>query len=160
MERQMTGNLAHGVSMCLKKCSRCKITKPVTEFYKNKAQRDGLEGWCKDCSKIASRKYYSKSPIRREYEKNYLREYRRAGYGNKADYKTRNIEKILASRAVERALHAGVITKQEVCSECGIKLKVVAHHYKGYQPENWLVVQWLCHKCHMKKHRKLTTGED
>jgi hypothetical protein len=34
-----------------KKCSRCKRTKNVDEFYKRVASKDGLEARCKECSK-------------------------------------------------------------------------------------------------------------
>ncbi len=30
-------------------CSRCKQTKPKTEFHKSKARRSGVESWCKSC---------------------------------------------------------------------------------------------------------------
>lgn len=33
-----------------KKCSICKNTKPAAEFYLSNTNRDGLHGWCKDCS--------------------------------------------------------------------------------------------------------------
>jgi hypothetical protein len=31
-------------------CSKCKETKNVTEFHKNKARKDGLEAYCKICA--------------------------------------------------------------------------------------------------------------
>lgn len=43
-----------------KKCSKCKEVKPVTEFYKNRNNPDGLMRWCKSC-----RKKYEKTPIQR-----------------------------------------------------------------------------------------------
>lgn len=33
-----------------KKCSKCKKNKSVTEFHKNKARKDGLEGYCIVCA--------------------------------------------------------------------------------------------------------------
>lgn len=35
----------------MKQCSKCKQQKDETEFYKNKARNDGLNGKCKDCDK-------------------------------------------------------------------------------------------------------------
>lgn len=37
--------------MDTKRCSRCHEAKPVTEFYKNVTQPDGLNGYCKSCWK-------------------------------------------------------------------------------------------------------------
>lgn len=34
--------------MC-KVCTKCKVEKDVTEFYKNKRQKDGLDFYCKEC---------------------------------------------------------------------------------------------------------------
>ena len=33
----------------MKKCYRCKETKPKDQFFKNKSQKDGLVGYCKPC---------------------------------------------------------------------------------------------------------------
>jgi hypothetical protein len=33
----------------MKTCSRCREAKPVTEFGKRSAARDGLQSWCKPC---------------------------------------------------------------------------------------------------------------
>jgi hypothetical protein len=35
----------------VKSCPRCGTTKPRDQFYKNKKKPDGLEQYCKDCSK-------------------------------------------------------------------------------------------------------------
>jgi 5-methylcytosine-specific restriction endonuclease McrA len=35
----------------MKRCSRCGIEKDPSEFYKNKYKNDGLEQYCKECSK-------------------------------------------------------------------------------------------------------------
>ena len=33
------------------KCYKCKIEKPITEFYKNKTRKNGHQGYCKECHK-------------------------------------------------------------------------------------------------------------
>lgn len=35
----------------MKKCQKCGRELPETEFYKNRAQKDGLQTYCKDCIK-------------------------------------------------------------------------------------------------------------
>lgn len=38
----------------LKRCSRCKMTKSVLCFVKNRARPDGLHHYCNDCKKLVS----------------------------------------------------------------------------------------------------------
>lgn len=40
-----------------KKCYKCKIEKPISEYYKNKSQKDGYTGACKNCTKLDQRVY-------------------------------------------------------------------------------------------------------
>ncbi len=41
-----------------KKCSICKVDKPITEFYKNKSKNDGFSTECKLCDKKRVKEYY------------------------------------------------------------------------------------------------------
>jgi hypothetical protein len=43
--------------MEMKQCSKCKETKPTTEFYKNRSRRDGLQGRCRDCCNASAAAY-------------------------------------------------------------------------------------------------------
>lgn len=53
-----------------KKCSKCGEIKNVSEFYKNKTKKDGLQSKCKLCSNIELRNWRSKNPNHvRSYEK-------------------------------------------------------------------------------------------
>jgi 5-methylcytosine-specific restriction endonuclease McrA len=40
-----------------KRCSRCKQTKPATEFGRNKSRADGLGAWCYTCNSDAVREH-------------------------------------------------------------------------------------------------------
>lgn len=42
-----------------KYCSRCKTTKSVTDFNKNKARKDGLQGTCRACDNALGREHYA-----------------------------------------------------------------------------------------------------
>jgi hypothetical protein len=44
--------------MDTKICGKCKTEKPLGEFPKNKAKKDGLQSYCKACRKIAQAAYY------------------------------------------------------------------------------------------------------
>jgi len=37
-----------------KRCSRCKLKKPVKDFYRNKARKDGFNHYCKKCANEAT----------------------------------------------------------------------------------------------------------
>jgi len=70
----------------LKRCSKCKVWKPLSEFSKNKSRKDGLKYWCKQCQSKYSKGYYQKNRKRElaqmyEYRKNHkkeINEYRKA----------------------------------------------------------------------------------
>ena len=47
--------------MNIKKCSKCKVVKPISEFCKNKNNRDGISYLCREC-KIKYSKEYHKRP--------------------------------------------------------------------------------------------------
>jgi hypothetical protein len=56
----------------MKTCSKCRIEKPDTEFYKNTKQKDGLQNWCKTCcaendKKRGSRRQYKRRQNLRLY---------------------------------------------------------------------------------------------
>lgn len=55
-----------------------------------------------------------------------------------------------ARGAVSSALNSGRIVKPIKCQACGCGEKLEAHHWKGYDKEYWLDVQWLCHADHLK----------
>jgi hypothetical protein len=40
-----------------KKCGKCKRSKPLDEFYKNRSKRDGRDDYCKKCRSKRSKKY-------------------------------------------------------------------------------------------------------
>ncbi len=46
----------------MKECRRCKEVKPLTDFYKNKANKDGLGTYCKPCSNRISNEWRKKNP--------------------------------------------------------------------------------------------------
>lgn len=45
----------------MKICTKCKIKKDPTAFYKRKLVKDGLNSWCKDCHRA-----YNSTPYGRE----------------------------------------------------------------------------------------------
>ena len=47
-----------------KKCSGCKIPKPIDQFYKNKLVLDGHSNYCIDCTRENSKKYFQRKKER------------------------------------------------------------------------------------------------
>lgn len=59
----------------LKQCSKCGETKPVSEYHKNRAKKDGFQHACKSCRSIAGKTIYKDTNakyrrLRREANKN------------------------------------------------------------------------------------------
>lgn len=48
----------------MKTCYKCKLTKNISSFHKNKRQKDGFANYCKDCAKIRNAEYYKATPER------------------------------------------------------------------------------------------------
>lgn len=44
--------------------------------------------------------------------------------------------------------------KKKPCEDCGTRMRVQAHHHKGYSRAHWLDVIWLCPPCHGRRHRE------
>lgn len=66
-------------------------------------------------------------------------------------------EKAIARGKLRYAVKIGRIIKPEYCrvaNECSGKIE--AHHHKGYEPENQLVVQWLCKLHHTLAHHPIS----
>lgn len=68
--------------------------------------------------------------------------------------------KRMARYSVTNAIRDKKLTRPNYCDECGIKdwgkgrSMIEAHHYLGYDKENWLRVKWLCSNCHKLADRK------
>ena len=59
-----------------KPCSKCRVKKPLADFYKDKKSRTGVATQCKTCLKEYAIQYYNKHKEtileqRKEYQKEY-----------------------------------------------------------------------------------------
>ena len=45
----------------MKRCSKCKIEKGVSEFYKDPGHKDGLQSHCRGCISVFKAKQYLES---------------------------------------------------------------------------------------------------
>jgi hypothetical protein len=73
----------------MKTCSKCKISKPATDFYKNKVMADGLHSFCIVCHKAANvaRKAIKRAdPEFKAKELAYKKEYRQRTVEQRKQY--------------------------------------------------------------------------
>lgn len=81
----------------MKKCSKCKEEKSLSEFGKNKRKSDGLQTYCKTCKKEVDKKYYAKNS---ETQKSQIKKARR-------------------NRKYETTLKVIEYFKENPCAHCG-----------------------------------------
>ncbi len=131
-------------------CTRCKIAKDATQFYKN-----GVA--CKDCLKASDRARYANDPRVKARHQRYAASERgkERGAAAKSSWQSRNPDKRAAHVKVGNAVRDGKIIKPEVCDQCKKPGKIHAHHKDYSKP---LEVDWLCTTCHSAEHKLDGTG--
>lgn len=67
----------------MKVCSDCKAERPVTDFHRNRASRDGRSNLCKDCAKERVKEWQENN---REAYLAYRREYHAANRASINEY--------------------------------------------------------------------------
>jgi len=153
-----------------KTCSKCKIEKPLSEFYRDKRATDGHWSCCKICNAEYARQYQQTPTGQKVLRMAYAR-YRKTQKGHQTQnrykktpkakmrdgrYKSLHPERIKAKMAVANAIRRGKMAPahKELC-RCG-KQAEAHHHYLGYTPEHYLDVIPLCRQCHDKVHNEFT----
>lgn len=101
----------------VKRCSRCNIEKPLTEYYRQARGKDGLQGYCKLCKrelraeyrrnhpdrvKIANKKWREKN---REHSRQYSARYNAENTEKRKVYRVNNRDKYAKNAALYRARH-------------------------------------------------------
>jgi len=154
----------------MKQCTKCKETKPRSEFYKRKQNRDGLRSWCKRCEIDAVGCYQKTEAGKaiqhcynvsekgrakfRRFEKTPKARARASRYnasekGKAYHYKRRkrHPNRTKARDAVNNAIQAGilepVIKFQCAYDDCDCQAQEY-HHHLGYTQDHWLDVQPFC----------------
>lgn len=90
------------------KCCTCKEVKELSNFFKSKSTKNGLEPRCKDCNKLRNKKQYLKHKEKRiEYVINYRKE------NAEKIKKYRESEKNKTNRALNRQKNKKIINKKE-----------------------------------------------
>lgn len=87
--------------MNVKKCSKCGIVKPITEFYRHPQMADGLRSYCKSCHIIDTEKWRKCNPEKR---KEYTSRSRYKHHGVKPMSENKNCSAYLGIHIAERVL--------------------------------------------------------
>jgi hypothetical protein len=150
----------------MKKCSRCRIEKPLDNFSRNKARPDGLNPQCKVCAKEGyernKHKYKEKQKVFREvnrerisaqqkerYSPERQREYSNSPKGKYSSYKSNAKQRDMSFLLTfEQFMNFW----QEPCSYCGDKIETIGLDRKrneiGYQVDNVIP---CCTECNLMK---------
>lgn len=149
-------------------CPKCNKYFDISQFNKNCAQKDGLENYCRKCSRIKSKKYYEKNrnKIKKKYNK-----YKKYKY-NKA-YREKNRDKILEKQkeyakssfgkfqqyrrnALKRGIFFNISYEkfclfwEKPCFYCGMPIKNISidriHNQVGYVFNNCVSCCEICNR--------------
>ena len=133
----------------MKRCSKCKQMKSVSEFYVFKKGKDGFQSYCKACDKKYKQGEKSKS-----YQKRYFQSER--GKLAIKRFNARHPNYVKAKNAVTHAVTTGKLPRSDTlqCYYCD-KPAQQYHHWHGYEQEHWLDVVPACRECHTNIHRKI-----
>ena len=134
----------------MKKCFKCKLEKPVDDFYAHPHMADGYLGKCKECTKGDVRKHRAENDSVREYDKRrYYNDPKRREQNqqNAKRWRQENPEGYKAQCLTHSAVRSGRL-KRKSCEKCGND-KTHAHHEDYSKP---LDVIWLCARCHHRHH--------
>ena len=138
----------------MKKCFKCNIEKPLSEFYKHSQMKDGHVNKCKKCNKKdVSENYQKNIDYYRAYEKTAERRksHNERQLANQKKYRSKNNKKYKVHGIVARAMKSGKLVNPRICEKCGSKNHIVGHHDDYDKP---LEVRWLCQACHIDWHSK------
>jgi hypothetical protein len=137
---------AFSLEFYMKKCFKCKETKPFEEFYKHKGMADGHLNKCKSCTKSEAKIY--QNGVNREKYLAYQRTKQKTEHSIKvtAEWKLNFPKRRAAQVAIGNAIRRGDIVPLP-CFECGAKAE--AHHPDYDRP---LDVIWLCPSHHKQLH--------
>jgi len=132
-----------------KKCSRCRIEKPVSEYYVRRDRTNGRKSECIECVLLRGRRYQDERRL------NGVKISRRYRFYNRERLRTEGIlyrqrypDRLKANNAINNSIRSGLIVKPNRCELCGDHCRPDGHHEDYKQP---LSVIWLCRRCHRSK---------
>ena len=92
--------------MITKICKRCNIEKSKEDFYFNKSRKDGVDYWCKECSKQYKKVYCQINKIKiSNYVKDWKLQNKEKVIQQRRNYRLKNKEKYQESQKEYRIKH-------------------------------------------------------
>lgn len=140
--------------MHIRTCTKCKLEKPTSDFYKDSRQSTGIRPNCKECSKRASKEKYNNDP----------------------EFKQRKLDTAAAyQKGARRDMQIKVLTilKSTGCKDCGETDPIVLdfdHIHDKFDGisrmirnhRSWALVELEIAKCEVRCsncHRRKTARE-
>lgn len=140
-------------SSLVQRCSRCRETKPLDDFYPSPDKPNGRAAYCRPCSRAYARERATLPRVKA------VRAAWARGKGREAvdRYKARHPVKTKAREILTHAIATGQLINPRVCEKCGKDERVEGHHDDYSAP---LSVRWLCRWCHRAWHREHGEGRN
>lgn len=138
----------------MKRCFKCLIDKPLSEFYRHRQMADGHLSKCKRCTKADALAHRNKNIDRiREYDRERAKLPHRIASATRItrEWRKEHRDRQRAHNAAARAS----LTAPKCCEGCGNERPLEKHHPDYAKP---LLVVWFCKPCHViadKIRRKL-----
>jgi hypothetical protein len=134
-----------------KRCVQCGEIRPLEDFHKRSASKDGHQPKCKACSKAYFQQWLvaGGSALVRAYHRERRRDpaARAIDRGRVAVYRKRHPDRTRAHGRVNNAVRDGRLVRGP-CEKCGA-METHGHHDDYSKP---LEVRWLCRVHHEEHH--------
>lgn len=132
----------------MKRCFKCLVEKPLSDFYRHRMMADGHLSKCRDCARadVTANRTKHKDKIR-EYDRE------RAALPHRQALRVRVTKQwkrdhpdwARAQQAANNAVRDGKLERLERCEGCNETVRLDKHHPDYSKP---LLVVWLCKPCH------------
>jgi len=148
----------------MKHCTRCQTEKPRDQFYKSKANKDGLQTWCKSCTKQTQSESRKENPDKHSkwskdsYYKNHAKSKKRVRH-NTTKWAKENPElyalhkfrsKLKKYGLTEESYNALVSKQNNCCAICGTNPMAIGEELSiDHCHETGKVRGLLCRPCNL-----------